>query len=125
MRELTPPYLIDYDDNQIDIDELRRDVTDKLGEPLSKREGECYWFIDDSGPYPLRAFDIGKGLYGDVDDPELIKDNATAVRELIHRVSLKLGFESIITIPLEAWSHGYVTRRAYIEEVVSARELAN
>ena len=94
---------------------FRPDQTEKLGEPLSAREVECYLIICRSGVLPIKTPDIFKIMFGypGMNMPSKVAVN-TNVGTNIRRIRLKLGDEAIINRP----GFGYIARIQLIQYLV-------
>lgn len=101
---------IDPDGENLDLKELRLDVSDLLGKELTMQEKRCYSIIHNNGTSPTSQEDLYFELTGIQADNRrsAVKFNGL----LISRIREKLGNKSILTIT----NKGYMSRRGWIEK---------
>lgn len=101
---------------KIERESQRPDQTPKLGAPLTNREFECYFLISQNGVTPTTTKEIYDEIWG---HPDLfildISQIQTCVGQVVRRIRLKLGEESIIT----SKGIGYLARKELINYKVA------
>jgi len=107
-KELLGKWLVGLEGEALNSQDIRADVSPKLGQELTSTERKCYGIIVSSGQQRLSAESLYQILYGFADSPERMS-NAIAV--LIGRIRAKLGETAIITSRGDGYTARNVVRR--------------
>lgn len=115
-KELGPEWFISAcpkEDGEIDPDDLRSDISNQLGKPLTMREEQIYEFLSTQ-----QSFTSSETIYKEFLGEPHQKSHSNIIHGTvglwIFRIKEKLGETSIIN----RYGFGYMTRNNYIKSEV-------